>query len=290
MANKRRRGDSPPPLFSTPTAIVEHIARYIGDCDDFFAFLSCFQDQQGGETLGDLGHFLALAATLDPTDLWPKFRLRRLTSSLVPSIRCITRFFTTIYVFEVFDIALLQQCLHPHNVVELLVCPPQDQVDKWLTTPVSKLPLQHITFNSQDVRTTDVFLEQLESMPDLVSLHIENTTFRDLDSLFEFIQASSKLVRLNLSVLFLMSPSDHLHSEERFVSAKFQRRHLDILIAWLKRSPVTAIILKKWDFEEEDETSAELLLEAVFGSSTIQHLVLIDPTLSITASRADFPM
>ncbi|KAF0733790.1 hypothetical protein Ae201684P_002747 [Aphanomyces euteiches] len=129
-------------LSSIPQSIIQHIAFYIPVAKDFLSFLVSFPD---ATSIGNLHYFFELSNILKPNDLWPKLQLQELTPSLVPRVRRITRFFTTIYVFEVFDLKLLQQCLHPHNVVELLTCPFWYDLDEWLTTPVSMLPVQHIT-------------------------------------------------------------------------------------------------------------------------------------------------
>ncbi|CAK4115285.1 unnamed protein product, partial [Aphanomyces euteiches] len=116
MAWKRPRRELMSLLWM-PSSIVQQIALYIPVAKDFLSFLASFPDVT---SLGDLQYFLELSYDLRPIDLWPKLQLDELTASLVPSVRRITRFFTTIYVLEMFDLKLLQQCLHPHNVVELL--------------------------------------------------------------------------------------------------------------------------------------------------------------------------
>ncbi|KAG9402377.1 hypothetical protein AC1031_006991 [Aphanomyces cochlioides] len=191
MTTKRHQGDCPS-FTAIPTAIIQQIALYIPDSKDFFSYLSCFQDAQGSGTLGDLQHFLELSNQLDPTDLWPKLQLRQLTSSLVPSVRCIT-----------LSLKLLEQCLHPHNVVDLLSHPSHDGLRAWLTAPLSMLPVQHITFQSLGNATGELFVEQLGNMPNLVSLTLQESHMHadSMDRLFAFIQVSSKLTRLSLSSL-----------------------------------------------------------------------------------------
>ncbi|KAH9137743.1 hypothetical protein LEN26_005594 [Aphanomyces euteiches] len=296
MTTKRHRDDRLA-FTAIPTAIIQQIALYIPDSKDFFSYLSCFQNAQGGETLGELGHFLELSTKLEPTDLWPKLQLRLLTPSLVPSVRCITRFFTTIYVFEVFDVTLLQQCLHPHNVVELLECPPRDLVHQWLAAPVSMLPVKHITFTSQDPDACDLFLDQLPCMSGLASLSFRNSVVRGFGRLFAFIQASSTLTRLHLSMIYLSNLIERVHRFQRVFMdverirspAQFQRQHLEILGEWLRRCPATSIDLKRWDIDFDDETCVANLLDAIFTSSSLENVVVSNPRLGVHIAQVTFP-
>ncbi|CAK4641644.1 unnamed protein product [Aphanomyces euteiches] len=185
-----------------PSPVIQKIALYIQDSSDFFAFLTCFDDESLGESLGELRHFLELSKYLNPTDLWPKIQLRQLTPWLAPSVRRVASFFTAISVFEVYDVSLLRKCLHPHNIVDLVITPSDNADRAWLTAPFSMLPVQHITFQSPDYWTGDLFVEQmLGSMPNLVSLTLRESYMHvgSRDRLFAFIQASSKLTRLSLS-------------------------------------------------------------------------------------------
>ncbi|KAH9141914.1 hypothetical protein AeRB84_013987 [Aphanomyces euteiches] len=178
MTSKRSRHG----MVSISSAVIQHIALFIQDASDFFSFLTCFDD----ETLGDLQHFLKLSSQMSPTDLWPKLQLRQLTSSLVPSIRCITRFFTTISVFEVYDVSLLRECLHPSNVVDLFSHTSHNKSPPWLTAPLSMLPVQHITFQSLVIATGELFWSNL---PDLVSLTLHESIvhFGNMDRHVAFI-------------------------------------------------------------------------------------------------------
>ncbi|CAK4641630.1 unnamed protein product [Aphanomyces euteiches] len=265
-------------MVSIPSAVIQHIALFIQDASDFFSFLTCFDD----ETLGDLQHFLKLSSQMSPTDLWPKLQLRQLTSSLVPSIRCITRFFTTISVFEVYDVSLLRECLHPHNRVDLLSHPPRNEHHAWLTAPLSMLPVHHITFQAPEYATGDLFVEQLGNMPDLVSLTLQESHMHtdSMDRLFAFLQASSKLTRLSLSSLYVSDRTER--NVGRVMRARpphstLQRRQLEVLTAWLRRCPVTSFELDKWLVDDGDQTSAVEFLDTLFGSSTLE-----DVTISYT--------
>ncbi|CAK4645401.1 hypothetical protein LEN26_005602 [Aphanomyces euteiches] len=274
------------PLSSIPQAIIQHIAFFIPDSKDFFSFLSSFQDGCASETLGDLRHFLDLSTQLDPSDLWPHFRLRKLTPSLVPSVRGVARFFSTIFVFDVYDFELLHQCLHPHNVVDLLSPPSYNQIHGWLTAPLSMLPLQHITFASPNEEISDLFFEQLGLMPDLVSLTLHHSFLHlgNMDRLFAFIQASSKLTRLSLSMLYVSHRTErrvivgHV-MQTRPPPPRFHRRHLEILAEWLRRCPVTSIKLKRWYVDGDDASSAVDLLNVIVASSTLKSVAMSNTTV-----------
>ncbi|CAK4084127.1 unnamed protein product [Aphanomyces euteiches] len=292
---KRQRRDEEP-FSSFPQAIIQHIAFFIPVSEDFFSFLACFQDDRASETLGNLRHFLDLSTQLDPTDLWPHFRLRKLTPSLVPSVRGVARFFTTIFVFDVYDLQLLHQCLHPHNVVDLFSPPSYNQIHGWLKTPVSILPVQHITFASPNEETSDLFFEQLGLMPDLVSLTLHHSYLHlgNMDRLFDFIQASSKLTRLSLSMLYVSHRTERRVIVGRVMQTRppppiLQRRHLEILTAWLRRCPVTSIKLKRWYVDDDDASSAVDFLNAIFASSTLKSVAMSNTTVAEFIATTTIP-
>ncbi|CAK4641633.1 unnamed protein product [Aphanomyces euteiches] len=294
MTTKRHRGDRLA-FRAIPTAIIQQIALYIPDSKDFFSYLSCFQDAQGSGTLGDLQHFLKLSTQLDPTDLWPKLRLRQLTPSLAPSVRCITRFFTTIFVFEVYDVRLLEQCLHPQNVVDLFAQPSHDGLCAWLTAPLSILPVQRITFHAPDNVVRDLFVEQLGNMPNLVSLTLKES-YMDMDSmdpLFAFIQVSSKLTWLSLSSLYVSNRTDRRIAVSRRMGARpprgtLQGRNLEILTEWLRRCPVRLLMLGKWSMNQDDQPGAMALLHAIFASSTLENIMISCTPLCRFAAMTSF--
>ncbi|CAK4991893.1 unnamed protein product [Aphanomyces euteiches] len=294
MTTKRHRGDRLA-FRAIPTAIIQQIALYIPDSKDFFSYLSCFQDAQGSGTLGDLQHFLKLSTQLDPTDLWPKLRLRQLTPSLAPSVRCITRFFTTIFVFEVYDVRLLEQCLHPQNVVDLFAQPSHDGLCAWLTAPLSILPVQRITFHAPDNVVSDLFVEQLGNMPNLVSLTLKES-YMDMDSmdpLFAFIQVSSKLTWLSLSSLYVSNRTDRRIAVSRRMGARpprgtLQGRNLEILTEWLRRCPVRLLMLGKWSMNQDDQPGAMALLHAIFASSTLENIMISCTPLCRFAAMTSF--
>ncbi|CAK4645392.1 hypothetical protein LEN26_005604 [Aphanomyces euteiches] len=256
-------------LLSIPQGILEHIAFFIPDAKDFLSFLTSFPD---ATSIGDLHSFIHLSNFLEPNDLWPKLQLQELTESLVPSVRRITRFFTTIYVLKVLDLELLLQCLHPHNVVELLICRTAYSVHGWLTTAVSRLPVQHLYIIASKAHRSARFLDQLGSMAHLVSLSLDSCTFHgcDLDRLFDFIGENSNLTRLSLLDLYVLTHDRRLYGQ----TVRFRQSHLKALIAWLRRCPVTSITLKCWFVEEEDRASAVELLNTIFASSTLEHVSL----------------
>ncbi|KAH9129383.1 hypothetical protein AeMF1_000562 [Aphanomyces euteiches] len=271
-------------LSSIPQSIVQHIAFYIPVAKDFLSFLASFPD---ATSIGDLQHFLELSNILEPNDLWPKLQLQELTPSLVPSVRRITRFFTTIYVLKVLDLELLQQCLHPHNVVELLKCPlSNEDLHEWLTTSVSILPVQHVYVYSSNKVTSARFLDQLGSMAHLVSLSLYGCTLDtcDLDRLFDFIGETSNLTRLSLSAL-------DVSTDIRILSppVRFGQRHLQALAVWLRRCLVTSITLRDWFVEDEDRASAVELLKTIFASSTLEHVSMDMKSFDRDIQAAMFP-
>ncbi|CAK4845439.1 unnamed protein product [Aphanomyces euteiches] len=272
MACKRPRRELMS-LSSIPQSIVQHIAFFIPVAKDFLSFLASFPD---ATSIGDLQSFLELSNILRPNDLWPKLQLKEMTPSLVPSVRRIAFFFTTMYVFKVFDVKLLQQCLHPHNIVELLQSPMRRAVYDWLKTPLSILPVQHIKIGFACEFSSACFLDQLGSMAHLVSLSLERCTFfpRDLDRLFAFIE---ELTRLSLSTLYKskrLDEHDVSNSGREKPPGRFRHRHLEALTAWLRHCPVTSISLGNWFVVQEDSSSAVELLKTIFASSTLENVSL----------------
>ncbi|CAK4848382.1 unnamed protein product, partial [Aphanomyces euteiches] len=236
------------------------IALYIPVAKDFLSFLASFPDVT---SLGDLQYFLELSYDLRPIDLWPKLQLDELTASLVPSVRRITRFFTTIYVLEMFDLKLLQQCLHPHNVVELLKCPTwiMNGLEEWLTTPISILPVQHMTIY----------------------------TPRDFERHRPLTHDNSTLTRFSLSSLYT-SDDDEIDVGVWTIGSpcvRFRQRHLESLAAWLRHCPATSISLSHWFVE--DTPSAVELLQTIFASSTLESVSLDTENVDWDIQAAMFP-
>ncbi|CAK4084123.1 unnamed protein product [Aphanomyces euteiches] len=288
-------------ITSIPAEIIQHIALFIPDTKGFFSFLASFQDAKRSEALGELSHFLKLAKILEGADLWPKLQLRLLRPLLIPTLRCVTRFFTTIYVLHVHNAGLIKRCLHDHNVVELLDSPSHSYLDQWLTESVSMLPVQHITFNSPSERSTALLVDQLDKMPHLVSLNLRRTNIllRDFDRLLAFIQARSTFSRLCLSTLHVPTQIQRRPNWIRGVEPlhrppRLYRHQLDLLKEWLSRSRATSIKLRRWHVDDDGVASGVKLLHAIFASSTLESASLttasLGPLIAMTKLRVPLRM
>ncbi|KAF0733751.1 hypothetical protein Ae201684_009322 [Aphanomyces euteiches] len=255
-----------------PSPVIQKIALYIQDSSDFFAFLTCFDDESLGESLGELRHFLELSKHLNPTDLWPKIQLRQLTPWLAPSVRRVASFFTAISVFEVYDVSLLRKCLHPHNIVDLVITPSDNADRAWLTAPFSMLPVQHITFQSPDYWTGDLFVEQmLGSMPNLpgstLCLHPSKLQVDTAQFVLLYVSCRGE------GLVLFNRIGDRKHvTQPRRPPSRLHGQQLEILTEWLHRCPVTSFELGRWRVNGRDETSVVALLDAVFASSTLKHV------------------
>ncbi|KAH9129384.1 hypothetical protein AeMF1_000563 [Aphanomyces euteiches] len=133
-------------------------------------------------------------------------------------------------------------------------------------------------------------------MPDLVSLTLHHSFLHlgNKDRLFDFIQASSKLTRLSLSMLYVSHRTERRVIVGRVMQTRppppiLQRRHLEILTAWLRRCPVTSIKLKRWYVDDDDASSAVDFLNAIFASSTLKSVAMSNTTVAEFIATTTIP-
>ncbi|KAF0699170.1 Aste57867_10222 [Aphanomyces stellatus] len=263
------------PEWNLPPALIQHIALFISDQKDFYAYLSCFQDSRG-ETLGHLQHFWELSFSIDPADLWPALHVRTLNHGIATSMRAVATYFSVVDIFKVFDLALVCSILGPSHILRVHDCPPNvDDMDMWLDR-ILTFPLQHLTFHSKEHSHFTRLLEALPFMPRMHSLDVHDTTVRSLDLLTAFLNSpsSSSLLELRLSRLYLeVEGEDMLVRRMRDGSPELVPALADALATWLQREPATTLTLSKWTCHAS-VAAVRALFEAVWACPTLEHLDL----------------